>query len=224
MQVTFNVTTTDADSFRRSEAQLPRCSRGRRHSGSAISEFMPNGAQEHEFSRGALSDRDFARGAGRPGTAHRCRRAGLGSRRAQRALGRQPADLQRGLWREVARRSARGDRVFRGAARAALRFSLARSSRLQIPARRSSRSRRPIRRSARATGTQATFQLVKTYGSAFAPWTREIKKPVAGTVRVAVAGIEKIADTHFTVDTATGVVTFLPGHMPACGGCCDGRL
>ena len=66
-------------------------------------------------------------------------------------------------------------------------------------------------------GTQAAFQLVKTYGSAFAPWTREIDKPVAGTVRVAVAGDEKIADTHFTVDTATGIVTFLPGHLPAAG-------
>jgi uncharacterized protein (TIGR02217 family) len=67
------------------------------------------------------------------------------------------------------------------------------------------------------TGTQAAFQLVKTYGSAFAPWTREVKKPVSGTVRVAVAGIERIADAHFTVDTATGVVTFLPGHLPAAG-------
>ena len=28
-------------------------------------------------------------------------------------------------------------------------------------------------------GTTAAFQLVKTYGSAFNPWTRDIKKPVA---------------------------------------------
>lgn len=67
------------------------------------------------------------------------------------------------------------------------------------------------------TGTQAAFQLIKTYGSAFAPYAREIKKPVSGTVRVAVAGIEKTAGTQFTVDPATGIVTFLPGHIPTAG-------
>lgn len=66
-------------------------------------------------------------------------------------------------------------------------------------------------------GTAAVFQLKKTYGSAHAPWQREIKKPVAGSVRVAVAGIEKTAGTDFTVDTADGTVTFLAGHVPAAG-------
>jgi uncharacterized protein (TIGR02217 family) len=66
-------------------------------------------------------------------------------------------------------------------------------------------------------GTTATFQLVKSYGSTFAPWTRTIAKPVAGTVRVAVAGVEQTAGTAFTIDTATGVVTFLSGHIPASG-------
>jgi uncharacterized protein (TIGR02217 family) len=67
------------------------------------------------------------------------------------------------------------------------------------------------------TGADATFQLVKTYGSAFNPWTREIKKPVSGSVRVAVAGVAKSAATHFTVDHATGVVTFTGGNIPAMG-------
>lgn len=67
------------------------------------------------------------------------------------------------------------------------------------------------------TGAKATFQLVKTYGSAFAPWTREIKKPVAGTVRVGVGGTEQIVGTQFTVDAVTGVVTFLTGHVPGPG-------
>ncbi len=66
-------------------------------------------------------------------------------------------------------------------------------------------------------GVTAAFQLVKTYGSAFAPWTRDIKKPVAGTVRVAVAGIEKTVATHFNVDHATGMVTFTGGNIPAMG-------
>jgi uncharacterized protein (TIGR02217 family) len=63
-------------------------------------------------------------------------------------------------------------------------------------------------------GTTATFQLSKTYGSIYAPYPRPIAKPVAGSVRVAVAGIEEVEDTAFTCDVATGVITFLPGHIP----------
>jgi uncharacterized protein (TIGR02217 family) len=67
------------------------------------------------------------------------------------------------------------------------------------------------------TGALARFQLAKTYGGAHAPWQRTITKPVAGTVKVAVAGVEKTAGTHFAVNTATGVVTFLAGSIPAAG-------
>jgi uncharacterized protein (TIGR02217 family) len=66
-------------------------------------------------------------------------------------------------------------------------------------------------------GAKAAFQLLKTYGGAFAPFAREIVKPVAGTVRVAVAGVEKTAGTDFDVDTATGTVTFAPGRIPSAG-------
>jgi uncharacterized protein (TIGR02217 family) len=49
-------------------------------------------------------------------------------------------------------------------------------------------------------------QLSKTYTSGPSSWTRTIAKPVAGTVRIAVAGTEI---THgFTVDTTTGIVSF----------------
>ena len=56
------------------------------------------------------------------------------------------------------------------------------------------------------TGDGATtqFQLTKTYTSGPASWTRGIKKPVAGSVRVAVNGVE----TAVTTDTATGLVSF----------------
>lgn len=67
------------------------------------------------------------------------------------------------------------------------------------------------------TGALATFQLKKVYGSAFQPWTRTIKKPVAGTLKVAVAGVARTQGTHYTVDAATGIVTFLAGHIPAAG-------
>jgi len=64
------------------------------------------------------------------------------------------------------------------------------------------------------TGVQTNFQLTKTYGGAFAPYSRMIAKPVAGSVRVAVDGVEVMAGTDFTVNMQTGVVTFLAGHIP----------
>jgi uncharacterized protein (TIGR02217 family) len=66
-------------------------------------------------------------------------------------------------------------------------------------------------------GVTAAFQLVKTYGSIHAPYQRPIAKPVAGSVRVAVDGVEKIENTDFTVDPTTGVVTFPVEHIPASG-------
>ena len=67
------------------------------------------------------------------------------------------------------------------------------------------------------TGDGATeiFQLVKTYGSLYAPYQRPIEKPVAGSVRVAVAGTEVTESVAFTCDTSTGIITFLSGHVPA---------
>ncbi len=65
-------------------------------------------------------------------------------------------------------------------------------------------------------GAQAVFQLVKRYGDAHAPWTRAIKKPVAGSVVVAVDG-DEVAPEDFLVDAATGKVLFQPGHVPRNG-------
>jgi uncharacterized protein (TIGR02217 family) len=64
-------------------------------------------------------------------------------------------------------------------------------------------------------GVTAAFTLRKTYGSVYAPYQRPIVKPVPGSVRVAVDEMEAEEGTEFTVDTATGIVTFLPGHVPA---------
>jgi len=57
-------------------------------------------------------------------------------------------------------------------------------------------------------GSDDTFQLIKVYGASFAPWTRRIEKPVPGSVKVAVDGIAQVEGTDFTVNDATGVVTF----------------
>ena len=65
-------------------------------------------------------------------------------------------------------------------------------------------------------GVTASFALVKTYGGVHAPYRRRIEKPVAGSVRVAVAGVEA-SGSSFTVDAATGIVTFLAGYIPAAG-------
>ena len=62
-------------------------------------------------------------------------------------------------------------------------------------------------------GDNAVFQLAKTYGG-IAPYERAITKPVTGSVRVAVDGLEQVEGTDFSVGSATGVVTFLAGHIP----------
>ena len=64
---------------------------------------------------------------------------------------------------------------------------------------------------------KAAFTLIKTYGGAHAPYARPIAKPVAGTVRVAVGGVEKVAGVDFALDATTGIITFLAGHLPAVG-------
>lgn len=57
-------------------------------------------------------------------------------------------------------------------------------------------------------GSRTTFQLSKTYGSTYAPWTRVVKKPVTGSVLMAVAGVVKAEGVDFTVNTTTGLVSF----------------
>ena len=66
-------------------------------------------------------------------------------------------------------------------------------------------------------GVTASFQLAKKYGSAFAPYQRTIKKPVQGTLLVAVAGAAQTEGSAFTADYSLGTVTFLAGHIPAGG-------
>jgi uncharacterized protein (TIGR02217 family) len=55
-------------------------------------------------------------------------------------------------------------------------------------------------------GTRAAFELVKRYGESGDALTRRITKPVEGTVRVAVGGVELPAEA-FSVDAGAGVVT-----------------
>jgi len=62
-------------------------------------------------------------------------------------------------------------------------------------------------------GTTTAFQLVKAYSSGAQAWTRTITKPVAGSVAVAIDGVEQASG--WSVDTTTGLVTF--NAAPASG-------
>ncbi|WP_230531859.1 DUF2460 domain-containing protein [Microvirga roseola] len=57
-------------------------------------------------------------------------------------------------------------------------------------------------------GATRSFQLVKTYDSAHAPYSRPIAKPVGGSVRAALNGVEQAVGSGFNCDPATGLVTF----------------
>jgi len=61
-------------------------------------------------------------------------------------------------------------------------------------------------------GAATQFQLIKVYASGPSTWTRVIKKPVAGTVRVAVAGVEQTSE--LTIDNTTGLIAFDSAPAP----------
>jgi uncharacterized protein (TIGR02217 family) len=65
-------------------------------------------------------------------------------------------------------------------------------------------------------GVTTVFQLQKTYQSGLQNYVRPIRKPVAGTVLVAVAGDPKVETLEFSVDLETGQISFvLPPALEA---------
>lgn len=66
-------------------------------------------------------------------------------------------------------------------------------------------------------GDTTVFQLLKRYGEGDDAYGRIITKPLAGSVRVAVSGTEKVTGDHFSVDHVAGLVTFAPDAVPAPG-------
>jgi uncharacterized protein (TIGR02217 family) len=66
-------------------------------------------------------------------------------------------------------------------------------------------------------GALSRFKLVKNYGSGPDAYARPIRKPVSGSLRVAVAGVEKTIVTHFAFDDVTGDVVFSAGSIPSNG-------
>jgi uncharacterized protein (TIGR02217 family) len=64
-------------------------------------------------------------------------------------------------------------------------------------------------------GVATSFQLTKTYASGLATMVRRITKPVLGTVRAGLEGDEQTEGIHYTVDPASGLITF--ASAPAVG-------
>lgn len=78
-------------------------------------------------------------------------------------------------------------------------------------------------------GTTTVFQLVKRYTSGAYERVRNIRKPISGTVLIALNGVLQTEITHYQIDYTTGIVTFAtaPGagvlitagynfHVPCC--------
>lgn len=57
-------------------------------------------------------------------------------------------------------------------------------------------------------GVSTQFQLVKRYGVGADAYERAIAKPVVGSVRIAIGGIELSAPGQFSVDHSSGIVSF----------------
>ena len=64
-------------------------------------------------------------------------------------------------------------------------------------------------------GTQDTFRLAKTYASGGHAYDRPIAKPVDGSVRVGIDGVEQTEGVDFALDLVTGTVTLM--DTPAAG-------
>ncbi|WEX07729.1 DUF2460 domain-containing protein [Chelativorans sp. AA-79] len=66
-------------------------------------------------------------------------------------------------------------------------------------------------------GATSRFVLMKTYGVGEDAYRREITRPVAETVLVAVAGVPKQISADYSTDPETGELVFSAGAIPAAG-------
>lgn len=58
-------------------------------------------------------------------------------------------------------------------------------------------------------GIETDFQLIKTYSKGALSYSRTIRKPVSGTILIAVDGTPVFEPAQWTLDYATGIVTFV---------------
>ena len=64
-------------------------------------------------------------------------------------------------------------------------------------------------------GGTLAFQIVKTYTAATQTFTRNIVKPVAGTITTVLVNGTPVSSSTWSVDTTSGILTFGTGHAPA---------
>jgi uncharacterized protein (TIGR02217 family) len=67
------------------------------------------------------------------------------------------------------------------------------------------------------TGSLAVFQLKKAYVFGAFSASRDIKKPVTGTLSLTVNNVAKTQGVHYNADFTTGLITFTVGNLPANG-------
>lgn len=65
-------------------------------------------------------------------------------------------------------------------------------------------------------GTTNRFKLTKAYGSGPDAYFRPVRRPVSGTLRVAVDGVEALP-ADFSFDSTMAEVAFVPGKTPPAG-------
>jgi uncharacterized protein (TIGR02217 family) len=63
-------------------------------------------------------------------------------------------------------------------------------------------------------GVRARFALTKSYGTGSDAYVRQIKRPVAASVKVSVNGVVSAA-ADYAVDEVTGEIVFAPSKIPA---------
>lgn len=66
-------------------------------------------------------------------------------------------------------------------------------------------------------GEKARFALTKAYGEGEDAYQRLIARPVVETLRVAVAGVEKLSPDDWSFDFAAGEVVFVSASVPGVG-------
>jgi uncharacterized protein (TIGR02217 family) len=64
---------------------------------------------------------------------------------------------------------------------------------------------------------QTDWQITKTYTVGALSHVRDIKKPVSPTLEVKVADVVKTLTTHYTINYATGIISFTGGNEPTVG-------
>ena len=197
--IVFNVTTPDADSFRRSrDRRSRRCSRAPCRSASATCE---TGQRSHGFPRSALSGSTSRAGRWAALSGAPTSSCSAPAPRSAKPLGGLPAKLQRRLRRQTLDALHADDRLLRGAARPAARLSLARPGRLEIERAGQATPSNLDQVIGTGDGSHGDFPAGEDlWHRACALVARRSASRSPAPCAIAVAGVTRTPGTHFNVD------------------------